>query len=655
MRFIQTIPYLTITISSNRYLLRLFTRSTLVKSLLTQIRITLLIILTFFSNFTLAQEYEGHLFCNPSIFHQKSNNILKSKTTASEPLQLPFFEDFNYSGPSPDSSKWIEKQVFINNTFANKPVSIGVATFDALDYRGIPYDSFSNIAFRYCDSLTSQPINLSLNVVNPGDSLYMSFIYQPQGNGFYPLLQDSLMLYMKTRFGGFVKVWSVQGSTLQPFKQVLIPINDSLFFDSSFQFRFVNIGALYWADAVWNVDYIKIDKSRSFSDTSINDIGFATPPTYLLNDYTSMPYRQFVPIPSAERVANLSVGLRNNYVATQPVSHGYFSTVINTSTVLKTLSYTPASLAPSVITTVNTPAYTTLIPLSSVGNNAKVTFRHTHVIESISTSDPPDNDTVIRDQIFDNYLAYDDGSAEKSYYLDLDPTLPGKIAIEFHLNRTDTLRGMAIYFGRQIPFPTVKMFDINIYASLAGVNGSLKDSLIHTHEYCIPGYTDTLNQFWVYKFNKPIVMPAGIFFAGVMMPAAGASDSLYFGLDVNRVGSNHAYYNVLGSWQPSLIRGAIMMRPLLGQEISGTSVQEVVTNIEKWSIKPNPANNYITLEFQGDETTQYSITSSHGALVKEGRAKNNERVDITSLTPGLYIVHMHSQNKIYRSNKFTKL
>jgi hypothetical protein len=50
------------------------------------------------------------------------------------------------------------------------------------------------------------PINLSADSV--GDSVYLSFFYQPQGNGFYPSNGDSLMLFFKNKFGDFVKVWA---------------------------------------------------------------------------------------------------------------------------------------------------------------------------------------------------------------------------------------------------------------------------------------------------------------------------------------------------------------------------------------------------------------------------------------------------------------
>jgi len=622
-----------------------------------KIPLLLLILLTWHLQPAGAQEYAGHLGYNPNLVNTQKPVLpaKKSTATATEPLSLPFFEDFTGYGVFPDSSKWTDYCVYINNTMGNKPRSRGVATFDALDWRGIPYDSFSNTNFRYADSLTSQPINLSFDVVNPGDSVYLSFFYQPQGNGFYPVSQDSLMLFLKTRFGGFVKVWSVEGTALKPFQQVMIPISDSIYFDSFFQFRFINIGALYWADAIWNIDYVRVGTGRTFDDTTLNDIGFTSTPSFLLNDYTSMPYRQFYGFSSGERASQYSVSLRNNYTSPQTANYAYTGTSLNSGTVLKTASFTSSTLAAGQTSQLLTPSYSSLITLNSVGNYAKVVFQNKHFIQSVSTADPAENDTVIRNQVFDNYLAYDDGTAEKSYYLDLYPTLPGRVAIEYHLNKPDTMRGMAIYFGRQVSFAFNKLFDIKIYSSLAGVNGAISDNVIYTQEQCTPGYNDTVNNFWVYKFDSPVPLPAGSFFAGTLQPAESASDSLYFGLDVNRIGSNHAYYNVLGSWVPSLISGAIMIRPILGLEVRGTGVEELNVRKNKWTLSPNPANDILNFEYEGDENMQYTICDMQGRKVKQGTVVNGGHVDISSFAPGMYFAQLVNGANTYAVQKFVKL
>jgi hypothetical protein len=507
---------------------------------------------------------------------------------------------------------------------------------------------------RYADSLTSQPINLSLNLVNPGDSVYFSFFYQPQGNGFFPQPQDSLMLFFRTKFGGYVKVWSMQGATFREFEQIMIPVTDSIYFDSFFQFAFINKAALYWADAIWNVDYIRLGKDRSVTDPNVNDVGFTSNPSFLLNDYTSLPYRQFVPNPASERAFQFVSSLRNNNTAPQPISIAYTASVVTLGTLLKPAVFSSTSI-PALTTQQTTLAtYNTFIPLSSSGYYGKVTFRNKFFIQSISSLDPPDNDTITKDQVFDNYLAYDDGSAEKSYYLSLYPTLPGRVAIEYHLNRPDTMRGLAIYFGRQVPFAFNKGFDIQVYSSLEGVFGASADNLLYTKEFCQPGYADTINNFWFYTFDDPLPLPAGTFFAGIFLPAESGSDSLYLGLDVNRIGGNHTYFKVLSSWTPSLISGAIMMRPLLGQPVIGSHIKDVTAAKQDWSLWPNPAKDNISITYEGDADAQYIITDIQGRKIQSGKADNKLSIDISALAPGMYFARLMSEEHIFATQKFLK-
>ena len=602
-----------------------------------------------------AQEFEGHMFCNPNLFNRQGPDMPLHKTTASAPLSLPFFEDFTGYSVYPDSTKWQDHEVYINNTMGFNPVSRGVATFDALDSRGIPYDSFSNANFRFADSLTSQPINLSVNVVAPADSVYFSFFYQPQGNSYYPLVEDSLILYFKTRFGGFEKVWAVEGSTLKPFQQVMIPIIDSVYYDSSFQFRFVNIGALGWSDAVWNIDYIKLNGGRSLADTFLNDVGFSSDPTFFLNDYSSMPYRQFLAFPPGERAAQYSVKVTNNYNTTQNVICGYAAFAPTTGEILKDNVWNaPLAVPPLGTQTAIFGHYNTYATDPSIGVYDKVVFENTYIMQPVSPTDPPANNAVVKDMIFDNYLAYDDGTAEKSYYLNLYPTLPGKVAIEYHLNAPDTLRGLAIYFGKQVPFPTNKIFSIQVYDALAGVLGSPADNLIFTQDLCVPSYVDTINHFWNYKFDHPVALPSGLFYVGTFQPAESGADSLYFGLDVNRVGSNHAYFNVLAGWTPSLISGAIMMRPLLGQDIVASGVNNVEIKRKRLTVSPNPAEDILKFEFEGNGELPYQVTDVSGRKVKNGKVANGKSINIAELVPGMYFVNVISDGLPSETQKVIK-
>lgn len=552
------------------------------------------------------------------------------KTTA---LTLPFFEDFTGYSLYPDSTKWVDDEVYINNTMCVSPISRGVATMDALNNMGLPYDSFSNYNYRYADSLTSQFIDLS--TYTPGDSLYLSFFYQPQGNGFSPVPADSLMLYMHKNDNDWKLMWTVPGSSLQPFQQVLIPITDTTMFFSGFQFRFVNIAALNYSDAVWNIDYVRLNSGRNMYDTAVNDVAFTSNPTFMLNDYSYMPYRQFMANPSGELAGSFSDSLRNNYSTAQPINYTYTATELTTNTPLYSGSMSSTVGPPTQTQQLSYNTYPNTIPLTGWYN--KVIFENKSYIQSVLPTDYPGNDTIVCDQVFDNYLAYDDGSAELSYYLNLSQNYPGTLAIEYHLNRPDTMQALAIYFGRQAPPPSYKQFSIVIYSSLAGVNGNYQDVKIHEEDYITPYYNDTINHYWVYRLDTPVALPAGTFYAAILMPAY--SDTLYFGFDVNRIGGNHAYYNVLGQWNSSIFQGAIMIRPMLGQYVWGSGVSNVAATKHDWDIYPNPANNDIRIKFKGN-SAEYTIMDVSGRTVEQGTAGVNNDVDIAGLSPGMYFMRI---------------
>ncbi|NDC39944.1 MAG: T9SS C-terminal target domain-containing protein [Chitinophagia bacterium] len=581
----------------------------------------------------MAQEHAGPLFYNGA---QHSATVRQaSKTTAAT---LPFFDDFTGYDVYPDANNWTDNQVYINNTMCINPVSRGVATFDALNERGLPWFPYTNFSFKPCDSLTSRPFDFSS--YTPGDSIYLSFFYQPKGYGYFPLPADSFRLMMRIRYGDWVTVWRTTGTGLQPFQQVMVPITDTLYFYNGFQFRFVNIAALNFSDAIYNLDYVRMDAHRNMYDTAVNDIAISKNPGYLLNDYTSMPYRQFYPFAAAERAPSIIDSVHNNTGVVQNITYGFTAMDEGTGTLLQSTITNTATLNPWATQAITNNSYTTTVPPAGIYD--KVVYRHTHYLEQTTATGPTNNDTIVKEQVFDNYLAYDDGSAEQSYYLSLLPTLPGKLAIEYHLNTPDTLKGLSVYFGRQAPPAVLKTFDIYIYKTLEGIDGA-SDNVLYVQRSCDPGYVDTINHFWNYRFDSPLPMTAGTFYAGIFLPAESGDDSLYFGLDLNRIGGNHAYYNVLDSWTPSLIHGAIMIRPLLGQNVQPSMVDNLLASSNGWALYPNPATNTATVSCSQPGIFQYSITDATGALKATGTGIKTAEVTISNFANGLYFVSLSAE------------
>ena len=116
---------------------------------------------------------------------------------------LPFFDDFSHSNVYPDSTKWTDNNVLVNDGFPLCPPNRNGATFDVLDADGRVYSYAISNAF-VAEYLTSVRIRLDSimepepRALTPADSVYLSFYYQPQGNGNSPETQDSLVLQFGT-------------------------------------------------------------------------------------------------------------------------------------------------------------------------------------------------------------------------------------------------------------------------------------------------------------------------------------------------------------------------------------------------------------------------------------------------------------------------
>src|SRR5690606_1937208 len=89
--------------------------------------------------------------------NQSANTV--QKTTNST---LPFFDDFTELDGHPNNLNWLPGGgVYINNHLGTEVKSRGVATFDANDMYGTPYDTLNAYNTLAADSLTSVPIDLS--------------------------------------------------------------------------------------------------------------------------------------------------------------------------------------------------------------------------------------------------------------------------------------------------------------------------------------------------------------------------------------------------------------------------------------------------------------------------------------------------------------
>jgi hypothetical protein len=329
-------------------------------------------------------------------------------------LSLPFFDDFYYAYKQtyPDASKWQDSSVYVNYGYAKYPISLGVATFDGLNKRGLPYKNIiSSTASEDADTLTSQPINLLSNgsyTYTPADSIALVFYYQRMGNGDNPESSDSLILdfYKPAQNIWQKRVWSITGSNIAPvndstFTKVHIYITDTAYFHDGFKFRFRNKATPVGSVDHWHLDYIKLDKNLYTTDTIIDDAAFYYMSTPLLKNYSAMPYNHFKP---SEMASNIRNCIKNNNKHTTKNVNYQFNIYDGSYNFLYNYNGGSANVAPGVntVTVHQKPTFSyTLNPTDTTRYFTK------HFINTM-----PDtwayNDTIIQCTSLTIYFAYDD-------------------------------------------------------------------------------------------------------------------------------------------------------------------------------------------------------------------------------------------------------
>lgn len=578
-----------------------------------------LFILSIFG-FGYSQEVITNLSENPSIknFIKNNKNIKSQKSDAEIVLTLPFFDDFSYDGVYPYSTKWLDNFVFVNNDYPYFPVSIGAATFDALDDEGNLYKDASIYAFK-ADYLTSLPIRLD-SIFSPQhrslslkDSIYLSFYYQPQGRGNAPEDEDSLVLEFlspnefDTIFGTtdttivpkWNRVWSSAGMSLNTFKslygtyfhQVIIPIQDSaIYYCKNFQFRFMNYASMAdntipgWQSNCdfWNVDYVYLNYGRSRGDTVYKDITFVGRAPSMLKKYEAMPYQQY----SSNNFVNEMKDTLNIYISNLS-NINYNSTyqykVTQNENLVKNYNGGSFSLDPFYIKNYvdhqpfAKPPVNFLFP---IGLQDSIQFDIKHFLTNDTSLRRPENDTITFVQKFTNYFAYDDGTPEAGY--GLTPS-GAQLAYRFKLNKPDTLRAVRIYFNSLFDESSQLGFYLMIWADDRQQPGDV----LYSRVVLTPAERNHFTTYYIDDTTLLLDEQHKTFYVGWKQVT---SDNLNVGYDLYNNASENIFYNTDGAWTQSIYSGALMIRPVVGKKLSAYGIPDnkKINNYEL-VVYPNPS------------------------------------------------------------------
>jgi hypothetical protein len=402
-----------------------------------------------------------------------------------------------------------------------------------------------------------------------------------------------------------------------------------------FKFRFVNWASLANFDDPsmigdcdhWNIDYVYLDKNRNSADTSLTDVAFRKPLRSILKTHETMPWKQFRQVYLQEMGSAIPIHYRNNDMITRNVTRNFEIRDMFTNTVSHSFSAGAANVDPFT----NVDYNANLIYTFNNTNNDSALFKITCYLKT-DEFDPKGNDTIIYNQVFSNYFAYDDGSSEGGYGINGQGSRNAMVAYRFKSFLQDTIRAISICFNDSYLNSNQRAFDLMIWDD----NNGLPGNVIYSTENVLVEPGDEINGFHTYVLPDG-VMVDGVFYAGWKQRS---ETFLNAGFDVNTPNRGRQFYWLNGVWLQSQKEGSVMIRPVVGAPLKTTSSDDTnpvaAKSCKMW---PNPASDYINLHCDDlalSGSAYISIIDLQGRELM--KVPYSERIDISSLSPGLYTV-----------------
>jgi hypothetical protein len=596
------------------------------------------------------QEVITPLKYNKSLQNAFNRNVQRSAIVN---LDLPFVDDFSNNANFPDQTKWLDSKVYVNNNFGLNPYTIGVATFDGLNEQGNPYNNSSASVQGGCDTLTSFPINMYTKpqggTYGLSDSIVLSFYYEKKGLGDAPEAADSLLLdFYNPTTGLWSRQWGVAGGTTGGqdtiFNLLNITLNNSVFYQDGFQFRFRSYGAQTGNLDLWHLDYVRLRAAYNTVngqlDTLLRDVAFIKPIGSLINGYTSIPWDHFKTLSTADQQDLINDSLKVDYRVNDdtPNDVGFNTRIFDyTGAYVSGFGQTNGNIFPNRPNNINL-AYTSpldsIFPLSpSITDDSTFFIVKSYFSNSASFTGVRTNDTVYYKQEFYNYYSYDDGSAEVAY--DLINATNGKLAMKFDIIKPDTLRAIRFYFTQQGANVSNNLFTIKVWSSLS------PETVLYQESNQKPSYINEVNGYSTYVLDQ-IVPVSGVIYIGFqqVLPAG-----LHLGFDRNTTSNTKMFYNIGGSWNNvGVANGTFMIRPVMGDTNLFAGIQDIDFNAQIL-VYPNPTKGVVNIQssnrFNPHTIELYSI---EGLLIE--RRVYSSSLDCSGLSSGVYILKVISDNGV---------
>lgn len=586
--------------------------------------------------------------------------LLAPKHRDTVELTLPFFDDFsNYEG-IPVASRWLTPHALVNRDYAPQAPTVGMVTLDALNECGDLYSQASTNLFG-ADTLASQPIRLD-SLLSPtrraltiGDSIMLSFFFVPGGwygnmwerVGTAPGAEDSLFLEFYTPVdSSWHVVWASAGreadtagsTACWPWRFVSVMVTDPIFLSRAFQFRFRNYASLDANPKMgiaancdqWNIDYVVLDRNRRRSDSLFRDIAFVEKAPSMLKNYQAMPARHFQP---SDMAANVEMRIVNRY--SQTLASNYSYDVFNDNgTAIGHYDGGYENVPPffpsgayQTYAGHASPTVNFAYPVMTEPTNYCVV----HVVrEGVGGDNHICNDTVVFNQVFDNYYAYDDGFPENGYGLTSSSSKVW-LAYRYDVAVADTLTALDIYFNRTRGAENEGIyFHLCVWDDNGGHPGTL---LFRESEVSNPIY-DGLNTFHRYVLSQPQVL-SGRIYVGFEQTS---NDFINLGFDRSNDSRENIFYRTSNEWQNSILSGSLMLRPVFGAAaVVGLEVPDAVAD---FALYPNPARGVVNVRcdesLANDATIEIFDMMGHLVLT----LPYAPTISVDSLPKGVYMVRL---------------
>lgn len=571
--------------------------------------------------------------------HRAAPGRTAARPTAT--LPLPFFDDFSQQPEGlPDAQRWeLSGGTLVNNRYPRRPPTKAVATLDGLDEQGRARGPVSFIGEG--DLLTSQPLNL--RSLTAADNVYLSFFWQagslvgpPAPSGTRPV---ALYVDFLDQDQQWQQVWQVRstGDTTN-FRFKALPVNQPEFLHEAFRFRFRTNGYQFTNRDAWSVDYVRLDRNRTATDSTFRDIAVSRALPSALKRYTAMPVAQFNQNAAQELTDRTGTTANSFDVGPAPTPIRWTGTleVLPGGPTVQFLSGGASIDANSRQLPVLGSVRPASVPLTSTPKflRQRITLA-TNENNALTQS----NDTISRVTELGTYFAYDDGTAETSVSLPPASTGPvSYLAQRFDLNQPDQIRAIRLYLvpstagGRTI---SLNLWDDDGTGKPAATPKATKS---FTTPASLPGGP----AFVEISFDAPVPVSSRFY---VGYGEAATQNNVAFGFDLNNAPpAGYLLLNALGTWSTlstataTRPAGALMLRPVTGSTITGTAAPAEVA--AAYQLYPNPTPDG-RVRVQG-RYARATALDALGRVVWEQPAAEQGQPELTlpPLPAGVYFVRL---------------